>query len=41
MKNNDKSNVISVGDVMVVTNISYNLILKNIHHVPDLRMNLI
>lgn len=32
--------MVGVGDVKVVTNLGHNLILKNICHIPYLRMNL-
>lgn len=35
-----KSKVVGVGDVKVETNLGHNLILKNIFHIPYLRMNL-
>lgn len=41
IKNYGKSKVIDIGDVKFVTNLNYNLILKNVHHVSDLRLNLV
>lgn len=41
MRNQDKSKVIDVEDVRVITNLDHNLILKNVRYVSDLRMNLI
>lgn len=40
MRNNDKSKVIGVRDMRAVTNLGDNVILTNIRHVLDLRMNL-
>lgn len=40
IENYGKSKVIDVGDVKVVNNLSYNLILRNVHHVSNLRINL-
>lgn len=40
MENYDKSKVVGVRDVKVVTNLGQNLILKNVRHVLDLTMNL-
>lgn len=39
-KNYDKSKVVGAGDTKVVTNFGHNLILKNVHHILNLRMNL-
>lgn len=39
MRNYYKSKVVGIGDVRVVTNLGRNLILKNVRHVLDLRMN--
>lgn len=39
MRNYDKSKVGGVGDVRVLTNLSYNLILKFFFYVLDLRVN--
>lgn len=40
MRNYGKSKVVGAGDVKVVTNLGNNLILKNVHHILDLRMDL-
>lgn len=40
--NNDKiTSVIRISDVHIMTNLSYELIFKNVRHVIELRLNLI
>ena len=41
MKNFSCSKILGIGDVFLQTNVSYTLLLKDIRHVPDLRLNLI
>lgn len=37
--NTSFKNIIGTGDVKIKTNIGYTITLKDIHHVPDLRLN--
>ena len=41
MGNTSYSKVTGIGDICLKTNIGCTLVLKDVHHVPDLRMNLI
>ena len=41
MRNISSVNIEGIGDVQVRTNIGYTITLKNVHHVPDLRLNLL
>ena len=41
MGNNEVSKIVGKGDVHVVTNAGYKLMLKGVRHIPDLRLNLL
>ena len=40
MGNTASSNIAGIGDICIQTNVGYQLILKDVRHVPDLRLNL-
>ena len=39
MGNNSYVDIVGIGDICVETNIGYTLELKNVRHVPDMRLN--
>ena len=41
MRNSGVSKIIGIGDVLLETSIGGKLLLKNVRHVPDIRLNLI
>lgn len=41
MCNKGTQNIIDISDVHIMTNIGYELVLKNVRHVTGLRLNLI
>ena len=41
MGNNSYVDIVGIGDVCVETNTRYTLVLKDVQHVPDMRLNLI
>lgn len=41
MGNKSSANIVGVGDILVKTNVGCLLTLKNVNHVPDLRLNLL
>ena len=41
MDNSSYSKIVGIGDVCIKTNVGCTLILKDVHHVPDLRMNVL
>ena len=40
MGNTASSNIAGIGDICIQTNVGYQLMLKDVRHVPDLRLNL-
>ena len=41
MGNSNYSKIVGIGDVCIKTNVGCTLILKDVRHVPDLRMNVL
>ena len=41
MGNDSYADIVGIGDIYVRTNTGYTLILKDVRHVPDIRLNLI
>lgn len=41
MGNSGVSKMVGKGDVCIVTNVGHSLVLKDVRHIPDLRLNLI
>ena len=41
MGNTSYSKIAGIGDICIKTNVGCTLVLKDVRHVPDLRMNLI
>ena len=41
MGNDSYADIVGIGDICVRANIGYTLILKDVRHVPDIRLNLI
>ena len=41
MGNNSTSNIVGIGDIFLETNVGCKLILKDVRHILDLRLNLI
>ena len=41
MSNYSKANIIGMGDIYIKTNLGYKLVLKDMRHMVDLRLNLI
>jgi hypothetical protein len=41
MGNEDLSKIVGIGDICLETNVDYKLLLKDMRHVPDIRLNLI
>lgn len=41
MENHGLSKIIGMGDIFIITNLDYKMILKDIRHILDLRLNLI
>ena len=41
MGNNNYADIVGIGDICVETNTGYTLELKNVRHVPDIRLNMI
>ena len=40
MGNTANSNIVGIGDICIQTNVGYQLMLRDVRHVPDLRLNL-
>ena len=40
MGNITNSNIVGIGDIFIPTNVGYRLMLIDVRHVPDLRLNL-
>ena len=40
MGNDSYADIVGIGDIYVRTNTGYTLILKDVRHVPDIRLNL-
>nr|KYP63123.1 Retrovirus-related Pol polyprotein from transposon TNT 1-94 [Cajanus cajan] len=41
MENQDKSKIVGIGDIILTTSIGCRLVLKDVRHVPAMRLNLI
>ena len=41
MGNSDVSKIVSIGDIRLETSIGNKLVLEDVRHVPDIRLNLI
>ena len=41
MDNNSVADIVGIGDICIQTNIGYIVVLKNLRHIPNLRLNLI
>ena len=41
MGNDDVSKIVGIGNIYLETNLGYRLLLKDVRHVPDIRLNLI
>ena len=40
MGNEDVSKIVGMGDIFLETNIGFKLLLRDVRHVPDIRLNL-
>ena len=40
MGNTTCSNIVGIGDISIQTNVGYQLMLRDVRHVPDLHLNL-